>query len=116
MTVARLPTLKPRIATLNTRRTGMAEPTVDRTPWGGSASAPLRLRGRALQTRNNRIKARDLYTCQECGIVTTELEVDHRIPISQGGSDDDTNLQCLCVNADGTGCHAAKSKRESRGG
>lgn len=116
MTVARLPTLKPRIATLNTRRTRMAEPTGERTPWGNSTSAPLRLRGRALQARNNRIKVRDRYMCAGCGRVTTEVEVDHRIPMSQGGKDNDDNLQLLCVNSDGTGCHAAKTKRETRGG
>lgn len=117
MTVARLSTPKPRIATINTRRTGMLEQsTGERKPWGQSATAGLRLRGRALQERNNRIKVRDRYTCAGCGRVTTELQVDHRIPLSQGGKDVDDNCQLLCVNTDGTGCHAAKTKRESRGG
>ena len=67
-----------------------------------------RLRGRAAVERTARIKARDLYTCQDCGCVTRELEVDHITPLWQGGADVDANLQSLC-----TDCHAAKTAREA---
>jgi HNH endonuclease. len=36
--------------------------------------------------------------------------VDHIIPKSQGGTDDDGNLQSLCA-----ACHRAKTAREGRG-
>ena len=67
--------------------------------------------GRALQARNARIKARDGFTCQLCGRLTVELEIDHERPLSDGGTDDDGNVRALCVT-----CHAAKSKAESLAG
>lgn len=76
-------------------------------PWAKGADAPVRLRGRALQARNERVKLRDKYRCQHCGIVTTELEVDHIVPLSLGGLDTDDACQSLCVP-----CHSAKTKRE----
>jgi len=73
-----------------------------------NSTAHLRLRGRALQTRNTRIASRDFYTCRMCGRVTVdEGQVDHRIPLADGGSDDPSNLQWLCVE-----CHRAKTERE----
>lgn len=108
--MARLKTLKPRIAMMDTRRAGMLA-SGERKPFADSSTAHLRLRGRALQARNARIKVRDLYTCQACGRVTDELEIDHIVPLSaSGGTDGDDNLQCLCP-----ACHAAKTKREAAG-
>jgi 5-methylcytosine-specific restriction endonuclease McrA len=54
-----------------------------------------------------RILARDDYTCQMCGAKvgdldpynpgrTVRLEVDHIVPISLGGTNDDDNLQTVC--------------------
>ena len=58
---------------------------------------------RALMTSQLRekIKARDKYTCQICGISTTEephllLEIDHIIPLSRNGLTTESNLQTLC--------------------
>ena len=39
---------------------------------------------------------RDRYRCRLCGRSGVELEVDHLIPASQGGSDAVDNLQTLC--------------------
>lgn len=58
---------------------------------------------RALMTSKLRekIKQRDNYTCQKCGISTNDernllLEIDHIIPISKGGMSTEENLQTLC--------------------
>lgn len=75
-----------------------------------SSTAHMRLRGRALQRRNTRIASRDFYTCQICRRVTDragEGQVDHRIPLAAGGTDDASNLQWLCVE-----CHRQKTERE----
>ncbi len=41
---------------------------------------------------------RDRYHCRLCKRAGVELEVDHRIPRAQGGSDALDNLQALCVD------------------
>lgn len=58
------------------------------------------------------VKKRDEYLCQEClknGYLVCGSEVDHIIPVSQGGSDSLDNLQLLC-----TSCHRVKTLKESR--
>lgn len=51
-----------------------------------------------------------MWTCQACKRVTDTLEVDHIVSLSKGGTDEDGNLQALCVP-----CHEAKTIRESGG-
>lgn len=58
---------------------------------------------RALMTSKLRqtIKARDKYTCKQCGISIEKephllLEIDHIIPVSKGGMTTEENLQTLC--------------------
>lgn len=85
-------------------------PKPERKAFANSRTAAKRVTGRALQRRNERIKLRDGYRCQECGRVTTQGQVDHRIPLAQGGTEDDDNLQWLCEKP----CHAEKSKREAQ--
>ena len=44
---------------------------------------------------------RDDFRCQICGITASEgarLEVDHKIPVAKGGSDEMSNLWTLCFN------------------
>jgi hypothetical protein len=58
---------------------------------------------RALMTSDLRekMKIRDNYTCQICGLSTSQepnllLEIDHKIPLSKGGITTESNLQTLC--------------------
>ena len=49
-------------------------------------------------TRQN-VLMRDKYTCQICGATVKDgakLELDHIIPYSKGGTNDESNLQVLC--------------------
>lgn len=50
---------------------------------------------------------RDNYTCQKCG-AKDYLEVNHIVPVSEGGSNDMTNLVTLCDI-----CHAEEHKGET---
>ena len=51
-----------------------------------------------------RIRERDGFTCQICGLDGNS--VDHIVPRSAGGGDDEWNLQTLCVK-----CNSAKGGR-----
>jgi len=75
---------------------------------GGSAdkraSSSVRTRMRLkLWTRNPH--------CANCGKLTNYpagFEMDHIVPLSQGGADTEQNCQILCID-----CHRAKSKNEA---
>ena len=60
------------------------------------------------RTRLN-VLDRDNYTCQICGATVeagATLHIDHIIPISKGGTNDESNLQVLCDR-----CNLAKNNR-----
>jgi 5-methylcytosine-specific restriction protein A len=80
----------------------------NRQPWQKS-DLVKRITGRRLQARNDRIKLRDLWTCQHCGRITTDLEIDHKVQLSEGGTEDDSNVNALCVI-----CHLEKSIAERK--
>lgn len=67
--------------------------------------------GRRWELTRKRIFIRDKYTCQVCGVVTIDLECDHIVNLAAGGSDNDSNLQAICVP-----CHKIKTAKESKGG
>ncbi len=54
---------------------------------------------------------RDGYTCRFCGHVgnAVTLEVDHSVPVAQGGTDHGNNLQTACWP-----CNALKSDRKTK--
>jgi 5-methylcytosine-specific restriction protein A len=61
--------------------------------------------------RRQRILVRDAYTCCVCRtvVVGRDAHVDHIIPLEDFGTDNDANLQTLCVS-----CHGAKTRREQQ--
>lgn len=65
-----------------------------------------RVRGRTLQRIRQRIMQGQplCRMCEEKGFVTPGQEMDHIVPLFRGGSNDDDNLQMLCVE-----CHRKKS-------
>ena len=76
------------------------------------AGTTERIRGRAWMSTRQRIQQRDMCTCRACGLVRMDHEVDHIVPLEQGGSNDDANMQLLCS---GPGrCHARKSASEAK--
>ncbi|WP_083383947.1 HNH endonuclease [Cupriavidus sp. USMAHM13] len=70
-------------------------------------SADKRLSGGERLKRNDRIRERDGYRCRCCGIAVRRGEVDHVIPLKDGGTEADDNCQLLC-----SPCHAEKTRRD----
>ena len=90
----RLKSIGRRVTTIETKR---------------GCNAVVRIVGRKLQRIRERILLRDEYTCRKCGRVTVDLEVDHIVPLGDGGAESDNNRQCLC-----TTCHDIKSAAEGK--
>lgn len=100
--MSRLTTLKPRMAQAQGRQYAAPVSADAEGGWGSGRG------GRPWRRKRQLILQRDKYTCQACGIVTLDLEVDHIVNIAQGGGEDDANLQALCVP-----CHKLKTAAES---
>lgn len=84
-----------------------------RKPW--QQSGPDRrsdFRGRKRYEAKRRILIRDECECQVCGklVDETDSKLDHIIPLSRGGTHDDSNLRTMC-----DACHTKKTQRESQG-
>lgn len=96
--MGKVQTLRPRLASIGLMRVGTI------------TTATQRMTGRRLQKRNEAFKrAHPLCAhCAEQGRTTAVAEVDHVIPLHQGGLDVEGNLQGLCIP-----CHEAKSAREA---
>lgn len=77
-----------------------------RKPWDGNQGRHGRMRSGSREQRINRaVMLRDNGLCQ-CGDIATE--VDHIVPLSQGGSDHMDNRQAICPD-----CHQAKTQQEA---
>lgn len=96
-----LSTLKPRIKAINTHNVPMLEAKAGTTP---------RIRGRKWVKTRQRIAVEQQFTCQGCGCVWLPWcdQVDHDVPLEQGGSNDDGNLNLLCDE-----CHKRKTADEA---
>ena len=68
-----------------------------------------RLRGRkAVEQRKRRLQLEPLCRdCKDKGKVTRATVPDHIIPLAQGGTDEDTNIRCLCAD-----CHAIRTAEQ----
>jgi 5-methylcytosine-specific restriction protein A len=100
--MSRLTTLPPRIKPPEGRPFAVPVAPEGAEGWGSGRG------GRPWRRKRAAILLRDEYTCQACGIITLQLEVDHIVNRARGGSDDEENLQALCVP-----CHKLKTAAES---
>lgn len=68
-----------------------------------------RVRGRrAVALRLQRLRCEPL--CRDCasaGIVREATVPDHIVPLTRGGSDEDSNIRCLCAE-----CHAKRTAEQ----
>lgn len=100
----RLQTLRPRLSSARSSRIAPIE--------APKVGATERIRGRAGFEQRERVLAAHNYLCVRCreqGLLVLAAEVDHRIPLEQGGSNDDPNLDPLCGPH-----HKAKTAAEAR--
>lgn len=99
--MGRLTTLKPRIAELKTQRVQAI----------GRAGATPRTRGSAwMKTRAQWLREHPMCVeCERLGFVSIDVEVDHVVPLWEGGADDPSNYQTLCVEH-----HAEKTADEAK--
>ncbi|MCY1545146.1 hypothetical protein D9M68_810740 [compost metagenome] len=100
--MARLRMIKPRVKEAKGRQLPQLPTTKDR-----------RMTGRKLQDRRLRVWSKN-PCCAHCGKLCdfpAGFELDHKIPLFQGGADAEENCQVLCSGPDG--CHAKKSAAEA---
>ena len=100
--MAKISGLKPRLTPVATRQVSSVADAGGADSWGSGRG------GRPWRRKREAILIRDNYTCKVCGLTTKDLEVDHITNVAQGGTDDDGNLQAICVP-----CHKAKTALES---
>ena len=99
--------LAPRLATIAINRLPVLE---------AKAGTTERLRGNSWERIRQVVKQRDEGRCAACGRVRGDHEVDHIIPLEQGGAQgsvsDTSNLQLLCSGKGN--CHDIKTQAEAR--
>jgi len=96
-------TLQPRVPMLSTAL-GRSLPSIPPSQVKG-----YRTRGRRLQQiRGEHLRQRPFCVhCEAKGILSVATQLDHVVPLHQGGADTDDNRQGLC-----DACHKAKTARE----
>ena len=102
------PCKKPMCSGLTTDKHGYCEKHAHLyKPWS-TGSAGKGRGGRPWRRTRDRILKRDKGLCQPCmrkGFVFPASEVDHIIEKTDGGTDDDSNLEAIC-----NPCHTAKTQ------
>jgi 5-methylcytosine-specific restriction protein A len=73
------------------------------------AGTTERIRGERWMKIRRAVLLAGQFTCVDCGLVHRTNEIDHDVPLEQGGSHDEANLKIRCKE-----CHAAKTTREQR--
>jgi 5-methylcytosine-specific restriction protein A len=103
--MGRVKLLQPRVAVIGDTR-------VQRKPWQNAHGA-RRLTGRALQRARAELFEREplCRKCRERGRVAVAVIRDHIIPLGEGGTEDDSNIQPLCQT-----CSDAKTAEEAKRG
>lgn len=102
----------PRVATLKPRIAVLGDTRGEREPWQ-SVNERRVLVGRALQRARAELFEREPL-CRKCkakGRVTAATIRDHVIPLAEGGTDDDENIQPLCQT-----CSDVKTAEEAKRG
>lgn len=83
-----------------------------RKAWTKFTPTP-RITGRRLQAMRDALFTREplCVLCKANGRVSLATQRDHRIPLAEGGADDETNEQAVCEP-----CHSVKSAAEAQQG
>ncbi|WP_317921080.1 MULTISPECIES: HNH endonuclease signature motif containing protein [unclassified Cupriavidus] len=99
--MSRLQMLKPRLQASTAKRVPILETKA------GTAPRP---RGRLWMETRQRVALAHGFRCVDCGHVwiAARDQIDHDVPLEQGGSNDDSNLRPRCDD-----CHKAKTAREA---
>lgn len=96
--------LRSRIATIKPRKL-VSLPSTDQPRYGSGRG------GRPWRRLRSNILHRDGHLCQPCwrrGDLTLAKEVDHIVPVFEGGTDAEFNLQSICKD-----CHGVKTQAEA---
>ncbi len=93
-----------RVRNTKTNRDSRAQTVVD-----GGTGKYIHLRKRPTNLQSKQLAARQNWRCALCGrrFDDSLWDVDHKVPLFLGGSNDQSNQHCVCRS-----CHAAKSSRE----
>ncbi len=73
------------------------------------AGTTPRIRGDAWMKIRRAVLLAGGFTCVDCGLVSQSNQIDHEVPLEQGGSNDTNNLRIRCIP-----CHAAKTAAETK--
>ncbi|USN96038.1 MAG: WYL domain-containing protein [Candidatus Nomurabacteria bacterium] len=83
------------------------DPTViPRNPWDGDINGRTVAQGSSWDLLRKDVLSRDSYRCTNCGS-RSNLTVDHKVPLSLGGTNIMSNLATLCKD-----CHEHKDQRK----
>jgi 5-methylcytosine-specific restriction protein A len=108
-TAAPRPCTQPGCRALVTDGSGRCEQH-PRAAWRKARMPTKRIRGRRLQAMRAALFQRKplCEVCEGLGLVTRATIRDHRIPLAEGGADDESNEQAICAP-----CHEGKSLAEA---